>query len=264
MIRVGLDSVGIYAPGMEGWAMARETLLSGSSYDPGQAMQPPKPGLLPPNERRRTTPLIKLALQAAQEASDDSQANASTLATVFASSGGDLEIVDRILTSLDLEGSPVSPTHFHNSVHNAPAGYWSIASGAHAPSTSLSVFDASFSAGLLESAIQVVSNEQPVLLVAYDLPPPQPIYPFRPLVAPFAVALVLVPEAQASLARLSIESVAADTLTTMSNQGLEQLRNGCPAARSLPLLMALATSDTSTLHLPELPGRGLDIRITPC
>jgi hypothetical protein len=264
MIRVGVNSVGVYAPGMEGWAMAREALLSAGTYDPGQAMQAPKPEVLPANERRRTTALIKLALQAAQEASETYQNDPSTLATVFASSGGDLEIVDRILTSLDLEGSPVSPTHFHNSVHNAPAGYWSIASGSHAPSTSLSAFDASFSVALLESAMQVLSNEQPVMMVAYDLPPPQPIYPFRPLVAPFAVALVLVPETQASLARLSIESVPAGIETTMPDPGLEQLRLGCPAARSLPLLVALASSDSVPLHLPELPGRGLDIEAALC
>lgn len=264
MIRVGLNAVGVYAPGMEGWAMTRSLLLSGSSYDPFQSLQPPKPEVLPPNERRRTTALIKLALQAAQEASDNYRGDPSALATVFASSGGDLEIVDRILTSLELAGSPVSPTHFHNSVHNAPAGYWSIASGSRAPSTSLSAFDASFSVALLESAIQVTTNEQAVLMVAYDLPPPQPIYPFRPLLAPFAVALVLVPEAQASLAGLSIDSVASGTQTAMADPGLEQLRGGCPAARSLPLLEALAKGDASALHLPELPGRGLDIEIASC
>ena len=72
--------------------------------------------------------------------------------TVFASSGGDSEVLDKICTALTLPDRPVSPTQFHHSVHNTPAGYWSIATGCTQPSLSLSAYDSSFSAGLLEAA----------------------------------------------------------------------------------------------------------------
>jgi hypothetical protein len=50
----------------------------------------------------------------------------------------------------------VSPTLFHNSVHNTPAGYFSIATGIQTASVSLSAGDNTFSAGLIEALTQVL------------------------------------------------------------------------------------------------------------
>ena len=61
-----------------------------------------------------------------------------------------------------------SPTRFHNSVHNAAAGYWCIAAGNHAPYTTISVAGYTFGAGLLEALTQLESQQRPVLFVAYD------------------------------------------------------------------------------------------------
>src|SRR5690606_40428753 len=69
-------------------------------------------------------------------------------AAVFASSGGDYPIIDQICKALCEPERLVSPTQFHNSVHNSAAGYWSIATGSRAPSTSISAFDDTFAAGL--------------------------------------------------------------------------------------------------------------------
>ncbi|MET0042628.1 MAG: beta-ketoacyl synthase chain length factor, partial [Candidatus Thiodiazotropha sp. 6PLUC3] len=79
---------------------------------------------------------IKIALQAAEEALRDYSDSEGVL-SVFSSSEGDLDIIDQICLALSQEDRPVSPTQFHNSVHNAPAGYWSIGSGSHQGSTSL-------------------------------------------------------------------------------------------------------------------------------
>ncbi len=194
MIRFGIGSIGLCAPGMANWEAGRSLLQGNSPYDPESAMPELRPGLLPANERRRTTPHIKLALQVAQEAIEAWPGDKEQLSTIFCSSDADLDIVDKILTSLNLPGSPVSPTHFHNSVHNAPAGYWSIATGSQAASTSLSANEGSFVAGLLEAACQVGLEHQPVLLVAHDMPPPLTLKPFCPVDVAFGVALLLIPE----------------------------------------------------------------------
>jgi hypothetical protein len=68
------------------------------------------------------------------------------------------------------------PTRFHNSVHNAPAGYWGIATGCTAASTSLCAYDATFAAALLETATQVQASGQAAVLVAFDTAYPQPLY----------------------------------------------------------------------------------------
>ena len=57
-------------------------------------------------------------------------------AVVFASGDADGENLHHILESLATPEHEVSPTRFHNSVHNAAAGYWNIATGARTPAHS--------------------------------------------------------------------------------------------------------------------------------
>ena len=94
---------------------------------------------------------------------------------MFTSSSGDGDNVHAICESARHAERQVSPTRFHNSVHNAAAGYWSIATQCRAASTSLCCHDASFAAGLLEAASQVAVDGKPVALIAYDHPYPAPL-----------------------------------------------------------------------------------------
>ena len=74
--------------------------------------------------------------------------DASGLVSVFSSSGADGDNCHAICETLAGTDRQISPTRFHNSVHNAPSGYWGIATGAMAPSTSICTYDATFGAGL--------------------------------------------------------------------------------------------------------------------
>ena len=150
-----IRGVGVLGPGLPDWPSARP-VLAGSV--PHKAVDPalPPPAALPANERRRATALVRLALAVATEALDG---YAGEFASVFASSEGDLFITDHICRALLMPERPVSPTLFHNSVHNAPAGYLSIACRNRAPYTSISAVDETVAAGLLEAGpIQVVVN----------------------------------------------------------------------------------------------------------
>ncbi len=51
------------------------------------------------------------------------------------------------------------PTKFHNSVHNAAAGYWTIATGCLKPYTSVSGYYFTYGEGLLEAASQALERE---------------------------------------------------------------------------------------------------------
>ena len=154
----------------------------------------------------------------------------------------------------------VSPTRFTNSVHNAPAGYWHIAAASRAPSTSLAAFDASFAAGLLEAAVQCAATDAPVLLVATDVPYPEPLHAVRPVADVMALALLLAPSTGSGRG-LSLEVTAALPATPCTQPDFEALRQGIPAARALPLLQALAMPDAATLVLEGLPGMGLVLRV---
>lgn len=263
MKAVGVAGVGMVAPGIDSWSSGRKLLSSGNAYDITAEFLALKPSSLSANERRRTTETIKLALQCAQDAMDDQtevKASDPDLTSVFASSSGDLNIVDKILTALTLPGKPVSPTHFHNSVHNAPAGYWSIATASRAASSSIAAGPQTFSAGLLEAMTQVIIDRHPVLLIAYDLMSPSVLRSHSQVKASFGAAILLVPEPTRYSLSTEIRD-AAVSVSTMQEPGFEQLRQANPAAICLPLLQNIAQKQSAMINLPYLHGQGLELSL---
>ncbi len=248
MIDVYLAGIGLCAPGMLGWGSGSAVLRG--EKEPGGTAPRPEATLLPAAERRRSSQATRYALQAAQEAITQAGLPATQAAVVFASSDGDGENLHHILESLARPEREVSPTRFHNSVHNAAAGYWNIATGARTPANSIAAYDDSFAAGLLEAAVQAATENMPVLLAAFDLPLPAPLHEARPTAAPFAVALLLTTEPAHALARLKISLEAGtEESPVMAQPGLEILRRGNPAARALPLLQAVAMGQARRIVL---------------
>ena len=265
MMRMFVEGIGLLGPGLDGWASSRAVLAGDAAYVAVPTSLRAS-DMLPAAERRRAGVSIKLALAVGQEAFSQSGCDTRTASTVFTSSGGDNDNVHAINGILATAPREVSPTRFHNSVHNAAAGYWCIAAGSHEPSTSLCAYDASFAAGLLESATQVTVDDAVVALFAYDHPYPEPLHTVRPITAPFGLALILTPrQSEKSLAALEVEWVSGNTQeTTMREAGLEALRIGVPAARGLPLLLALADSKPTQIRIAYFDDNHLDIRVTPC
>jgi hypothetical protein len=264
MISLQILGVGVIGPGLDGWAVTAPLLCADSSYSYSQT-QIPAPGLLPANERRRTTPCIKLALAVAEQAVHASGLDAMELASVFSSSHGDMRVSDNICRALATEERLVSPTQFHNSVHNAPAGYWSIATGYRQASTSIASLQGTFAAGLLEAALQADLEGKPVLLVCYDLPAPAPLDQLIANATHFASALLISPACETGdrLATLGLKTAAETTQTPLQDPQLEGFRTALPAARALPLLQALARREASHLQLPYIKDLGLCVEITP-
>jgi beta-ketoacyl synthase-like protein len=261
-VRVYVEGIGVRGPGLDGWAASRAVLVGADPYLPAPASLPAN-ALLPANERRRTVQTVKLTLAVGAEAFAAARRDAATTATVFSSSGGDGETIHEILKALATGDHELSPTRFHNSVHNAPAGYWSIATKSQAPSSSLCCHDASFAAGLVEAAVQATVDDRAVALIAYDLPYPEPLNSVRHIGAVFGVALVLAPAATENcLAQLDIKiTPQPGTATPMTNPALEAVRQGTPAARSLPLLAAIARNTPLTLGLDYVPGLRIDLSL---
>jgi len=267
MTRAYINGIGLLAPGLEG-LLASESVLTGAADWQHQPLSKPVVEMLPANERRRTTPLIKLALQVAKMALDDAETRSENLASVFASSDGDFNIVHKMCEALCENEKALSPTQFHNSVHNAPAGYWAIAAGSHSASSSISAAEASFAAGLLESVVQLTTAQKDVLLIAYDYPPPAPLDKKCDTTIPFALALVLGKSpADTTRACLHIESEfgakLSQPVTECQNQSLEAVRRANPAARGLPLLEGICRKQKMDIILPYVANNSLMIRIKP-
>ena len=266
MIRVYVEGVGLAGPGLAGWQRSRSVLAGLEPYAPAPTVIAAPRGL-PAAEGRRTGRSVRLALAVAHEAFEQAARDAAATATVFTSSGGDGDNVHEILQILATPNREVSPTRFHNSVHNAAAGYWSIAARSHAPSTSLCAYDASFAAGLIDAATQIAVDSVPVSLIVYDHPYPEPLHAKRTFAESFAAALVLAPErGEHAFASVEIEITRGSPapVTALADPALEALRTGVPAARSLPLLAAFARGADEALEIEYVSGARLALKVAPC
>lgn len=258
-VRVYVDGIGVWSPGLEDRERANAVLRGELGFNP-QSVPLPSPAVLPAAERRRSPATARVAVQVAAEACAQAACDRSRLACVFASSHGDTEISDYLCRELSMN-APLSPTKFHNSVHNAASGYWTIAVGCMQSATALSGGDESFAYGLLEAASQVVGSGQPVLLAAYDQAAPAPLSSVCSISRTFGVALVLSPVRTArSVAALELRdpgSIAYDRVAL--DPALQALQDGNPAARALPLLSCIASARAATLFVSPLC-----LEITPC
>ena len=258
-----VSGIGIRGPGLSDWPQTEAVLCAHRPYVRADTLLP-APETLPPTERRRSGRVVRLAFAIGLEAARHAEVNPAQLPVVFASSGGDGDNCHEICQTLASADRSLSPTRFHNSVHNAPAGYWSIAAGTQVPSTTICAYDASFAAGLLEAVTQIAAHGVATALIAYDLDYPPPLHAARSVPAPFGLALVLhshpQPHSLAQL-RVGIECGPADRV---EHQELEALRTTIPAAQGLVLLEAIAKRQATTVRIAYLEPQTLHIVVTPC
>ena len=262
-LEIFVEGVGVWADALPGWDASRNVFFE-KVVNAANAVSRPAPSLLAPTERRRAPESVLLAVEVAQQACMMAQRDPRDLPSVFASAYGDLAINDYLCATLAHAPQELSPTKFHNSVHNAPAGYWSIATGCMASSTALSAGTASFGAGLLEAAVLAHSESMPVLFAACDIAAVGPLTDVIDCSAAFGIALVLAPQSPRAIARLrlSLEPGAAPELA-LEAAVLHALYRANPAARSLPLLSALARREPCTLTLAAATQLNLCMEISP-
>lgn len=262
-----VEGIGLLGPGLVSWPQGRQCLDASTPYEAARCVLP-LPMALPPAERRRAGAVVKVSLAVGQEAALASGLPVKELPSVFSSSSGDAVNCHEICSQLASGDRLISPTRFHNSVHNAASGYWSISSGAMASSSVLCVRDAGFAAGLLEALTQCAVDDTAVLLVVYDTEYPQPLYGKRQVPDTMGVAMVLAPRrSERSLARIALDGASYLTTAaadTMQDAELEALRRSIPAARALPLLEAIARGQSRSVALGYLDPLQLAVEVAPC
>jgi hypothetical protein len=190
-LRFSLHTAGVLAPGLG----SLEVLLDAARRSaplalPVEPLTLPAPSALPPNERRRASRAVRLALACVEQAMADTPFDAGTLRSVFATDEGTGEICQQMLDTLATTRQ-VSPLVFPNSVHNAPSGYFSIAYRNRQPAAVVSLGEDSFASGLLCALTEARAGGEPVLLVAYDPALTAPLDELLPLKEPLGTAWVL-------------------------------------------------------------------------
>lgn len=263
MSSVYLSSVGITAPGMTDWEGAVSILRGQTAYT-AEPFKLPPPELLPATERRRSSDSVKLALSIAAQLLDAEAAQQLQPVAIFSSAYGDPTVTHKLCELLSETPPAASPTLFHNSVHNAPAGYWSIATNNPNATNSIAAGDYSAAAGLTAAIAHCLAEQTAVLLLCYDLPYPQPLQTVCPVSVPFASSLLLTPEKiGSSHLKLELQLQAGAEPSTMESSALEALRQDNPAARMLPLLQVIARGE-GECRLAYSEQHLLQIGVTTC
>ncbi|MEP6906470.1 MAG: beta-ketoacyl synthase chain length factor [Pseudoxanthomonas sp.] len=238
MLSAGIAGIGFWTRGLPSWEAACAYVNEGTQPENPPAR--PSPQLLAPNERRRAPETVAVALEVALAACTAAGRDPSTLSSVFASTHGDLTITDYMCETLVGEPRTISPTRFHNSVHNAAAGYWTIGAGAMAPATAISAYDASFAQGLLEALAQLATGTDAVLLVGYDSNAAGPLAHVSRSEGLLGGALLLVADALPGMTRLQARVQACEPDAAPPEGKLAQLAAGNAMLQMLPLFEALA------------------------
>ena len=256
-----IEGIGFWAPGLPSWDAAIAYARDGATV--AEATRP-SPQLLAPNERRRAPETVAVALDVALAACTAAGREPAALPSVFASTNGDLSITDYMCATLATDPRSISPTRFHNSVHNAAAGYWTIGAGAMQPATAISAGEASFAQALLEALTQLASDSEAVLLVAYDGASNGPLAQVIPSQGLLGAALVLSRQAREGAPVLEAEFAEGESAAATAGP---LARHGAANAMApmLPLFDALAHNNThamdNAVNLPAGAGRTLKLRI---
>jgi Beta-ketoacyl synthase, N-terminal domain len=256
-----IESVGFWTNGLPSWDAACTFVATGAL--PEGAATKPSPQLLAPNERRRAPESVAVALDVALAACVAAGRDPATLPSVFTSTHGDLSITDYMCATLTSDPRAISPTKFHNSVHNAAAGYWTIGAGCMEAANAISAYDASFAEGLIDALSQLAEGADAVLLVGYDTGATGPLRSVHDCSGLLGGALMLTrddaarPNASAALPRIVATLGDGDAAT---HGALGRYAGGNAMAPMLPLFDALATRAAHTALIAG-PGRVLRLDI---
>lgn len=285
--------IGAWGPGFSDWPSLQALLLDVASgaelaapaspvcYAEPEPLPPPAnpaPAIIPPNERRRAPLPVKLAVEVSWQALQASGMAPEQVACVFGSGLGDTEITDYMCRVLTTEQKQLSPTRFHNSVHNAAAGYWTISVGCMKSANSVAAYRMTAGLTLLEAFTQAVLHQEPVLATLFDDSAHaayQQIFPCRQA---FAMALLLVPvvpvvpvasvvpgvqRVNGSWPRLTLQTPrAGGAECTVVHPGLRDLQRDNPAAGALSLLQLLASTGTPNRDGSNIEAMGAPDKVT--
>ena len=183
---------------------------------------------------------VSLALAVSEAAMKAAACQPGDLLAVFTSAHGDLPAIDQLCDTLARTPLMVSPTRFLHTIHNAPLGVWSMLHGNGRNHTAVSAAECSFAAGLLEAAVLVETEQQPVLLVGYDTAATGALVHTTRSQGAMAVALVLSPRpSHRTLAQVGwrLEQAASEASEPQTAAGRSLPTNGMsqalPAVRGL-------------------------------
>ena len=253
--------IGCWGPGFQNWSQL-QSILSETNLDTtseesqSDISKGPKPEIIPANERRRAPLPVRLAVESSWQACQHANIAAESLASVFVSGIGDTQLTDYMCRALVGESKALSPTKFHNSVHNAAAGYWTISTGCRQAANSVAGFQEAVSLALMEALLQCQIEGKPILITFYDAPSSTVLKELLKNETAFSASIIIGPADTSSDAQnyqATISNGAYQWPNFKSTQPLQECYNNNPAAKLLPLLHAFAHRDANAMQSITMP-----------
>ncbi len=251
--------VGAWGPNFQNWPEL-SAILNGEKLA-AHEIKGPKPEVIPANERRRAPLPVRLAVESSWQAVNDAGLDPAELPCVFVSGIGDTQLTDYMCTVLATDNKALSPTKFHNSVHNAAAGYWTISTGCTQAANSVAGFQESVSLAMMEALIQCQAEQRPLLITFYDAPSSEVLCGLLKNDVSFAASIVIAPRGY-SETRLDFSArVKQHQLKQAENHwpelDVQKMLQSCyaknPSAKILSLLKLLASVEPRSSGVIELP-----------
>lgn len=258
-MKLRITGIGAWSRGFRSWDEF-ETVCRTLTADTADWIAP-APAQIPGRERRRAPAMVKLAVEVAHQACNMAGIDKRSIASVFSSAMGDSEIARYMCATLAGPEKVLSPTRFHNSVHNAPAGYWSISAENRAPSNSIAGSRRSFPVALLEAAVFAAVESRPVLLVSADIQVRGPHEAVFPIENPFGAAMLIDnarDDARGWPLTLALHEGTAGW-PNLENPFLQTLSDSNPSARCLRLFEAIAAREATTIQWPVSESTFLEL-----
>jgi hypothetical protein len=141
----------------------------------GPAGASPPAALLPPAVRRRAGLLSRAVAEVVGQAAAEGGADLARTPVVYGSVYGETSAAVEMMGAFGRDDGLPSPTTFHNSVHNAPAGYLSIATGCRIFSPSLAAGPETPAMALLDAWLLLLQRGGDAVVALADEPVPAPL-----------------------------------------------------------------------------------------
>lgn len=163
---VCLTGVGAWSAEFEG--VAAMITAADRPGQPQAEAKPPAAALLTSHLRRRASVVTRICAQVLEQCGTQGAPR-----LVMVSARGEIGITVELLEAI-CRGQPLSPTAFHNSVHNAALGYLSIGTDNRSASVAIAAGDRGIAMGALEAMTTLADEGGACVFIAAEehVPPP--------------------------------------------------------------------------------------------
>ena len=191
----------VYLKGFGFWTIGYPEIESWMQKMADPEATQPLAKILEGSLRRRAAPLTRMSVEVMQQAVQMAGCEISCMPSVWGTAHGEHSTAIGLLGMMHRGSGKLSPTKFHNSVHNTPSGYASISTQNQMQSTTITGGAEIVVSVLCEAIAMVADLETDVAVTLADEPLMSPFHN-ESCTTPLGISFVLSPSENRAIAAL--------------------------------------------------------------